>query len=174
MNTNYEWWVRNGQLVEARYAHGDGVHAKGYVFAYANRPTVHIVRPDGTELTWIADLCVPADGGSNEARNAALARRGHDGGATVAAEHLAQELAYWRGRAVEAERRLKKAADFYPDPPPEPPVGTVFLREDKVAWQRSDDGWHCTRAGCQNCPCEWLEAWEFGDIADDDLERKLP
>ncbi|WP_326565093.1 hypothetical protein VSH64_24940 [Amycolatopsis rhabdoformis] len=73
--TNYEQWVRDGQRVEARYVHGDGVHATGYVYAYSDRPTVVLVQEDGREVYWGADLCVPVDGGSNEARNAALARR---------------------------------------------------------------------------------------------------
>lgn len=74
--TDYHEWVRNAQRVDARYARpGLGTHAVGYVIGYTERPTVHIVQQDGRDLTWIADLCVAVDQGSDADRMAAFARR---------------------------------------------------------------------------------------------------
>ncbi|WP_409186702.1 hypothetical protein F9C11_21675 [Amycolatopsis sp. VS8301801F10] len=170
---DYSKWVRDGQRVEARYATGSGVHATGYVYAYADRPTVHIVQPDGGDLSWIADLCVPVDGGSNDARNAALAKRGTGGTVSAAASQLEREVAYWQARAEAAEKRLKDAAEFYPDNPPEPPVGTQYLRRDgTIAWERREDGWRCGRPDCYTCPTDWSDALDSG--ISEAAERKLP
>lgn len=88
---------------------------------------------------------------------------------------LESEVAFWRNRAETAEQRLKDAANFYPEAPPEPPIGTVFVRVGgDVAWARREDGWHCGRQGpCPSCPCEWVEACDFG-IGDRRFERRLP
>jgi hypothetical protein len=85
------------------------------------------------------------------------------------------EVAYWRSRAETAEQRLKEAANFYPDVPPEPPVGTVYTNVNGgVAWTRHEDGWHCGRKGmCLSCPCEWTEAWDLS-IRDPRFIRTLP
>lgn len=57
----YEGWVRDDVIVDARYAQGGGVHARGRVVAYWNRPTVMIITDDGERKSWIADLCEPAE-----------------------------------------------------------------------------------------------------------------
>lgn len=61
MSDKYTEWVRTAQVVEARYATGDGCHARGVVYAYTDRPTVHLRKADGSKTNWIADLCVPVE-----------------------------------------------------------------------------------------------------------------
>ncbi|MFB9687687.1 hypothetical protein [Amycolatopsis plumensis] len=93
--------------------------------------------------------------------------------------YLEQEVEYWRARAKAAEQRLREAADFYPDNPPEPPVGTEYgvPGSDVVAWRRTDEGWFCAGEACRNCPVEWGEVWDR-DLSlvsrEAVLERRLP
>ncbi|HEY3481635.1 MAG TPA: hypothetical protein VGL02_22285 [Streptomyces sp.] len=60
--TDYLGWVRDGKIVDARYAIGDGVHARGVVYAYTDRPTLKIRLADGSTVSWVADLCQPTRG----------------------------------------------------------------------------------------------------------------
>jgi hypothetical protein len=86
---------------------------------------------------------------------------------------LEREVAYWRARAEAAEDRIRQAAGFYPDAPPEPPVGTAYLAGDVVVWQRTGSGWYCLRAGCRNCPAEWAEVWDR-DLSRGGYTQRLP
>jgi hypothetical protein len=84
-----------------------------------------------------------------------------------------QEVAYWRDRAEAAEDRIRQAAGFYPDVPPEPPVGTEYLDGDVVAWRRADDGWYCARLQCPACPADWPDAWD-SHLSRGGYTRRLP
>lgn len=172
MSDKYTEWVRTAQVVEARYATGDGCHARGVVYAYTDRPTVHLRKADGSKTDWIADLCVPVEPLPGEF-DKAMERWAR--GASESTAFLESEVAFWRTRAETAEQRLKDAANFYLGASPEPPIGTVFVRiGGDVAWARREDGWHCGRQGpCPSCPCEWVEACDFG-IGDHRFERRLP
>lgn len=98
--TDYHEWVRNAQRVDARYARPDlGTHAVGYVIGYTERPTLSIVTQNGRDLTWIADLCVPVDAGSDADRMAAFARR------TQSREPATMDLATARRIVAEHECR---------------------------------------------------------------------
>lgn len=75
------------------------------------------------------------------------------------------EVAYWRDRAEALEKRVRQLTELDTALPPEPPVGTVYFNNHGVkTWDRRDDGWYCMRSAveCLNCPCEWIEAWDFG------------
>lgn len=172
MNDKYTEWVGTAQVVEARYATGGGYHARGIVYSYADQPTVGILKADGSSTDWMAHLCVPVEPKPGEFDKAMERRQSGTGGSVA---FLESEVAFWRARAETAEQRLKDAANFYPEAPPEPPVGTVFVRVGgDVAWARREDGWHCGRQGpCPSCPCEWVEACDFG-IGDRRFERRLP
>lgn len=94
----------------------------------------------------------------------------------IADEHpyRAEEVTYWRNRAKAAEQRIREAAGFYPDDPPEPPIGTTYARADgTMTWVRREDGWHCSKNLCFNCPCDWAEACQFG-LLDESMVRTLP
>lgn len=84
-----------------------------------------------------------------------------------------REVAYWRRRAEAAEDRLRVAATFYPDVPPEPPVGTEYLQDGEVGWRRTDDGWYCARIACPSCPVEWPEVWDR-DLSRGTYTRRVP
>lgn len=172
MTDKYSSWVATAQVVEARYATGDGCHARGVVYAYTDRPTVYLRKADGSKTDWIADLCVPVEPKPGEF-DKAMERWARGTGESVA--FLESEIAFWRDRAETAEKRLKDAADFYPGAPPEPPLGTTYVGADgEVAWTRREDGWHCGRkTSCFSCPCEWFEAWDFG-VGRGGHERRLP
>jgi len=60
--SDYRQWVRDGQIVDARYATGRGVHARGVVYGYCDRPTLLIRCADGSTVSWVADLCEPTTG----------------------------------------------------------------------------------------------------------------
>jgi hypothetical protein len=168
--TDYSAWVRDGQYVEARYASYDGVHARGWVYAYSDKPTVHLVQADGADFTWNAELCAPVGDASDEARRAALALRGR---VTGSVPYLESEVAYWRERAEALERKIQELPKIASLLPPEPPIGTVYIDEHGAkGWERREDGWHCAR-GCRNCPCDWLEAWDMG-IRRGGGTRRLP
>lgn len=53
-------WVSDQAVVDAKYAHGDGVAARGVVISFTNEPTVGIRRADGSVVNWLARLCRPA------------------------------------------------------------------------------------------------------------------
>jgi hypothetical protein len=86
-----------------------------------------------------------------------------------------REVAYWRARAEAAEDRIRVAAGFYPDTPPEPPIGTEYLWTDsgRVGWRRTADGWYCAHLDCRNCPAEWAEAWDL-HLSRGGYTRRLP
>jgi hypothetical protein len=86
---------------------------------------------------------------------------------------LEQEVAYWRQRAEAAEDRIRQAAGFYPDVPPEPPVGAEYLYGDLVVWRRTGFGWYCLRVECRDCPAEWLEVWDR-DLSRGGYTLRLP
>jgi hypothetical protein len=85
------------------------------------------------------------------------------------------EVAYWRARAEAAEDRIRQAAGFYPDTPPEPPVGTEYLWADsgRVGWRRTDNGWYCARIDCFACPAEWGDVWD-AHLSRGGYTRRLP
>ena len=47
--------------VVARCATDGAVWGEGIVFAYAEKPTFIIRRPDGTSFTWVSHLCEVVD-----------------------------------------------------------------------------------------------------------------
>lgn len=50
-----------GTWVQARYAHGQGVHVEGKVVAYCPVPSVLIEDADGKQTWWRADLTEAPD-----------------------------------------------------------------------------------------------------------------
>lgn len=58
--SDYKQWARDGTVVDARYAMGPGVHARGVVYGYVDRPTLLLRCADGSTTSWVADLCRPA------------------------------------------------------------------------------------------------------------------
>lgn len=58
--SDYKQWARDGAVVDARYAMGPGVHARGVVYGYVDRPTLLLRCADGSTTSWVADLCRPA------------------------------------------------------------------------------------------------------------------
>jgi hypothetical protein len=90
-----------------------------------------------------------------------------------APDYRDQEITYWQQRAEAAEERIRQAGEFFPDVPPEPPVGTEYLDGGEVWWRRTGDGWYCARVSCSACPAEWGDVWE-SQLARGRLTRRLP
>ena len=94
----------------------------------------------------------------------------------------ADELAYWRARALHLQQlvttmlgaledglsvRVMGSSDL-----PEPPVGTRYFRDGHLTWHRTEVGWYCCRPNCPNCPAQWTDVRDYHDV--NQSERVLP
>lgn len=61
----YRDWASKGAIVDAKYAHGMGLAARGVVVAFTDEPTVSIRQADGTVVTWLARMCERTTGEEN-------------------------------------------------------------------------------------------------------------
>lgn len=173
---DYTQWVRDGQIVDARYATGPGVHARGVVYGYADRPTLLLRKADGSTVSWIADLCQPTTGEDVDRFVAAM----RPARSEYSIQYLAEEEQYWRAQYSELMTAVLTATGGLRGHarsamPPEPPVGTRYSDADgSERWRREADGWHCGREGCRNCPAEWDEVWDRDVSVVRDWTRQLP